>query len=142
MITKILIVEDQEGPLEALQHAVQKVMPEAQADVAKWYSQAEDRINQTNYDIILLDNRMPYNNPGCTDKNNFDRFVKTLQNVGYQLIPKIKDRNLSTIVIGTSSLSKDELRNLPKPDFTMSKMWGDAEKGLVSILEEVKGKIK
>jgi len=41
-------------------------------------------------------------------------------------------------VIGTSSLAKNELKGMPVPDFTMSKMWGDAEKDLERILQEIK----
>ena len=139
MINKILIVEDQEATLDSLKYALGKVLPEAQRDIAKWYSQAEQMIANGDYDAVLLDNRMPYDDPGCTDRSDFDRFVKTLQNTGYELIPQIKEKNPGTIVIGTSSMSKDELRRLPQPDFTMSKMWGDAENDLEEILEKVKG---
>ena len=138
MINKILIIEDQEGPLEALEHTVGKILPEAQREIAKWYSQAEHMVANGDYDAVLLDNRMPYNDPGCTDRSDFDRFVKTLQNTGYELIPQIKSINPGTIVIGTSSMNKDELRRMPQPDFTMSKMWGDAEKDLVEILGKIK----
>ena len=139
MTPRILIAEDQEGPLEALEYALQEVMPEVQRDTAKWYSQAEGLINRENYDIVFLDNRMPYEDPGCTDRSDFDRFVKTLRNTGYELIHLIKQRNPDTIVIGTSSLSEEKLRGMPTPDFKMSKMWGEAEEDLESILTKMKG---
>ena len=43
-----------------------------------------------------------------------------------------------TKIIGTSSMSK-EIRYEPSPDYSMSKMFGQAEQDLEIILKELKG---
>ena len=143
---KLLIVEDQEGPLEALERAVNKVMPahytdflKGDYDLARCYDNAQKKILENDYQIVLLDNRLPYNDQGDLETTDFDRFCSNLENIGYTLIPVIKVRNPNTIVIGTSSLSKGELRGLPVPDYTMTKMWGDAETDLEEKLKQIKG---
>jgi CheY-like chemotaxis protein len=143
---KILIVEDQKYPLEALEFAVGKVMPrhfegftKNDYDVARCYSKAEEQVGKANYDMILLDNRMPYEDQGDLEDKDFSRFSANLENTGYRLIPLIKSKNPKTTVIGTSSMSKGELRGLPAPDFTMRKMWGEAEEDLETILKQLKG---
>ena len=144
---KLLIVEDQSGPLEALEFAVDKVMPAHYADfskggydVARCYANAQQRISENDYEVVLLDNRMPYEDQEDLERTDFDRFCSSLENIGYNLIPVIKDRNPNTVIIGTSSLSKGELRSLPTPDYTMSKMWGDAETDLEDRLNQITGK--
>lgn len=141
---KLLIVEDQEYPLEALVRAVNKVMPthytdfsKCNYDVARCYIDAQSRISKNDYQIILLDNRMPYENQGDLETTDFDRFCSCLENIGYNLIPIIKEKNPNTVVIGTSSLSKGELRSLPAPDYTMTKMWGEAETDLEDKLKQI-----
>jgi CheY-like chemotaxis protein len=143
---KILLVEDQKYPLEALEYAVRKVAPnhydgfaKSDYDVAKCFNKARELLESTEYGLVLLDNRMPYEDQGDLEDKDMRRFSESLHNLGYTLIPEIKRKNPKTIVIGTSSLSKDELRGLPSPDFTMSKMWGEAQRDLEEILEKMKG---
>ncbi|MEA3513911.1 MAG: hypothetical protein U9R34_00360 [Nanoarchaeota archaeon] len=138
---KLLIVEDQEDPLEVLVSTVNNIIPshypdfsEDDYDVARCYADAQSRISEDDYQIILLDNRMPYENQGDLETTDFNRFCSYLENIGYNLIPVIKEKNPETIIIGTSSLSKSELRGLPAPDYTMSKTWGKAETDLQQIL--------
>ncbi len=142
---KLLIVEDQSGPLEALVFAVNKVMPahytdfsKGGYDVARCYADAEKRISENDYQLVLLDHRIPYEDQGDLERTDFGRFCSSLENIGYTLIPVIKGRNPNTVIIGTSSLSKGELRGLPTPDYTMSKMWGDAETDLEDRLGQIK----
>lgn len=141
---KILIVEDQRYPLQALKYAVSKMMPryyeeftKADYEVAKCYSSAKEKISSNKYWTVLLDNRMPYLDQGNLEDRDMERFSASLEEIGYNLIPLIKSRNPKTIVIGTSSLSQRDLRGSPTPDFTMSKMWGDAEKDLDRILKNI-----
>ena len=108
-------------------------------DVARCYADAQQRISKNDYQMVLLDNRMPYEDQGDLERTDFDRFCSSLENIGYTLIPVIKEKNPSTVIIGTSSLSKGELRGLPTPDYTMSKMWGDAETDLENRLNQIKG---
>lgn len=146
---KILIVEDQKGTLESLEFAVNTVIPKlhpdfqkGRYDVARCYSDSENMVNQNQYGLVLLDNRMPYNNQGDLEDTDFDAFCDSLEDLGYKLIPKIKQRNPNCIVVGTSSLSKNELRGMPAPDYKMSKMWGDAERDLENILKQITGEKK
>ena len=81
---------------------------------------------------------MPYEDMGDLEETDFDKFSSSLKNIGYSLISKIMEINPNTIIIGTSSLSKSELRNFPTPDYTMSKTLGEAEKDLEDILNQVK----
>ncbi|OGY48255.1 MAG: hypothetical protein A3D39_00120 [Candidatus Buchananbacteria bacterium RIFCSPHIGHO2_02_FULL_39_17] len=146
-MSNILIVEDQNGPLGALEFAINEVMPLYDAgfsnkkyDIARCYDDARNKILENNYALILLDNRMSYHDLGELEHTDFDRFCDSLQNIGYTLIPLIKERNQQTVIIGTSSLSAGELEDLPTPDYTMSKMYGQAEDDLARILGEIERK--
>lgn len=125
MMYKILIVEDQEGPIESLFDAITKVM-------------AEELISEESYDLILLDHRMPYTDPKCTDRDK--SFSEKCESIGYGLVPVIRKKDPKTLIIGTSSLDKADLRGYTPPDFHISKMWGEARTQLRAILEEkIKG---
>jgi CheY-like chemotaxis protein len=134
--SRILIVEDQHGPLEALEVAVKR-HGFREYDVARSYFGAEEKIAGNSYDVILLDHRMPYEDKGDLDERDLKTFSDTLENIGYSLIPKIKERNPDTVVVGTSSLSAHELRSYDKPDFTMEKTWGGAYDDLERILSQL-----
>ena len=129
---KILIVEDQSGPLEALESAVKRVapkyFPELHCDTARCYEDAQrmiqDSYDQDSYDIVLLDHRMPIKNTGDLEDTDFQAFSNSLRNAGYSLIDEIKRHNSRTVVIGTSSLPQSELGRQSSPDYTMSKQWG------------------
>ena len=139
-MTKLLIVEDQNGPLEALEFAIRKVSPtyfsQFDYDIAKCYEDAQ-RLIQNNYDVVLLDHVMPIKDVGDLEETDFDSFRKSLRQVGYSLIDEIKGQNSQTVVIGTSSLSASELRNHPVPDYVMSKMWNESERDLDNILSQI-----
>jgi len=97
---KILIVEDQKGPLETLEFTVNKVMPtyffdftQNDYDVAKCYNDAQRRISDQDYELVLLDNRIPYEDQGDLEDVNMNKFSASLENIGYSLIPIIKRRN-------------------------------------------------
>ncbi len=140
---KILIVEDQNGPLETLEFAVRtvfsKYFSEFHYDTARCYEDAQ-RMIKIGYDIVFLDHRMPRSDPGDLEDKDFDAFSRRLENIGYGLVSSIKQKNLSAIVIGTSSLSQEELGRSAAPDFTMSKMYGEAEQDLDRILQDLQKK--
>ncbi len=143
---EILIVEDQKYPIEALEFAVNSVMSKFDSDYVKGsydkvkcYNDARSQIGKKDYGLILLDNRMPYEDQGDLEDRDMHAFSDTLQNIGYSLIPIIKGKSPKIVVIGTSSLSKGELKGLPTPDFTMRKMWDEAEEDLERILNQVIG---
>ncbi len=143
-MTKILLVEDQKYPLEALEHALRTVtpryFPQFSHAVAKCYDEAEEQIEQDIFDIVLLDHRMPRRNQGDLEERDMKAFGETCEGIGYSLIEPIRRRSPRTVVIGTSSMSGDELRGQPSPDYTMSKMWGSAERDLDKIFTELSKK--
>ena len=136
MDNKLLIVEDQSFPLEALEAAVKSV-GFGQYDVARCYADAERRIQHDKYDLVLLDHRMP-REIVCTEEDDFDRFSASLENIGYGLIPSIKQRNPSAVVVGTSSLKPHETYGFPQPDYTISKRFSQVGKDLEAVLAKIK----
>src|SRR3990167_4151662 len=112
-----LIVEDQSGQREALEYALDTVVPRYNSAYtptcrknATCYSEASAMIERESYDLILLDHRMPIQPTGTLEKDNFDLFSAQLVNIGYSLISKIKEKCPQTLIIGTFSLSRQELR--------------------------------
>ena len=132
----ILIIEDQECPLEALTVAVERILPSSTYDVARDLNSANLKINGTQYGLIFLDHRMPYEHDEALEKNELGAYSKTLVNQGYGLIPLIREKSPRAIIVGTSSLDASELQSYEKPDFTMSKMWGEAGKELEEIVKQ------
>ncbi len=128
---KMLFVEDQESPWNswvnfAFKDKFPKYFPdfnETNYQRARWYTEAKEMIQKNNYDIIFLDHSMPYDNPGCTDMEDFDKFCSQIEKIGYTLIPYIKEKNQSTIVVGTSSLNSREIGSLSiQPDIKVVKL--------------------
>ena len=104
LFNKALVIEDQEGPLEMLIAALSKT--DIPFDVAKWYLQAEEMIRNGGYDLVFLDHRMPRNDPGCTDSEDFDKFCVQLENIGYNLTGLIRETLPDAAIVGTSSMSE------------------------------------
>ena len=143
---KVLIVEDQKAPLEALKDAVDEVMPKyfpdytaQDKDIVRCYSEAFDKIANNVYAIVVLDHRMPIQNTGNLEKENFDLFSAQLVNIGYGLLPIIQRKSPDALIIGTSSLSRNERGDFHSPRYHMSKMYGEAERDLEKILHETRG---
>lgn len=150
---KLLIVEDQEPSLEGLEKAVAKVcpqyFPELSVEVARCYDDAKERISKGRYEIILLDHRMPREEVENLEKVDFDKFCASLENIGYLLIPYIREESPRAVIIGTSSLPPEELRGMPVPDYALrksgfffveGKIYRYAELDLKKILAERAGK--
>ncbi|MDP3882254.1 MAG: response regulator [Nanoarchaeota archaeon] len=143
-IPNVLIVEDQ-APLETLRDAVEEVFPKHYSGftssnyaVAECYNEAQGLISQNAYDIVILDHRMPMENQSHLQRKDFKAFCETLRDVGYSLIPEIKQRNPNAVVIGTSSLSRDELRRYSAPDFKLDKVTMQVSEDLEKIVAQVK----
>ena len=108
---KILIVEDQRYPLEALEEAVIKVAPEYIPEfdpeedyvVAKSFNTARDLIEENEYDLVLLDHRMPLTDQGDLEETDLSRYSGTLHEIGYSLIEKIKGTPISKKVEGMAN---------------------------------------
>lgn len=121
-ILHILLVEDQKYPRENLVSALKLCGDGLLIDVAGWYTQTEAFVQSgCPYDVIFLDHRMPYDDPGCTDTEDFDRFCDQLRNIGYGLIPLICEYLPGAVIVGTSSLDPQELRGFKEPNFKMDK---------------------
>jgi len=121
---KLLLVEDQGPPLRALEGAIKAILPKycsgfspQDYDVARCYAKAEELISSHSYDLILLDHRMPCQDTGELETEDFNAFCSRLENIGYGLIPLIKEKSPSAVIIGTSSLSAGELRRFSQPDY-------------------------
>ena len=151
----LLVVEDQSGPLQNLSLAIREVvfgeeirnmsseshqrdLEERGVDVARGYSEAEAFVGNKEYDAVFLDHRLPYRDQGDLEETDFRAFSHSLEEIGYGLIPQIKERNPETVVIGTSSLHGDALRKFQKPDYQLDKISMDLEEDLAEILEEVR----
>ncbi len=120
---KILVIEDQEAPWENYLLALTQIchIPEADITRARWYTEAEEKIASGTYDIVFLDHRMPYDDPGDTDTDDYAAFSKILDNIGYGLMPMIQEHQPQAVVIGTSSLDRDDIGQYPIPDRRLNK---------------------
>lgn len=143
---RILIVEDQRLALELLESAVNRVLPKfypdfqkGNYDVARFYEDALDKISNNSYGVVLLDHSMPKNDVGNLEDTDFDSYSDCLEDIGYSLIPEIRKSNPSAIIVGTSSKSEGERGHFKKPDYQISKMWGEVDEGLEKILKQMKG---
>lgn len=141
---KILVLEDQESPLESLGLAIRKVFPkfyhgsEPELNIARSYKGAKRLISANQYDFAFIDHRVPWDDLGDMEKNDFDSFCSLLEEIGYSLINEVKKASPNVVVIGTSSLSDKELRRFPQPDYKISKGWNEAEGDLRRVLSELK----
>ena len=167
--TKVLIVEDQGYPQFILLKSLQSGFADQIENFANGqdvliidnYQDALKLLEDENFDyqIVLLDNRVniepiPIDKRGkpikipiqgvkpdafqiYDDPEDYSDYPKT---DAYNLINKFKEKG--AIVIGTSSMSQEELKrkNLPTPDFQINKL--DSEEMLANLKEELMGKIK
>tara|TARA_Y100000310_G_scaffold319609_1_gene375071 strand:+ start:377 stop:802 length:426 start_codon:yes stop_codon:yes gene_type:complete len=136
---KILIVEDQHYPFELLSMVVktlaENLFSSFSIDVARYFNDAKQKIERNEYNIILLDHRMPRTDVGNLEDEDFQRFSNSLQNIGYSLIPLIREKNPKCVIIGTSSL-RSELESFPNPDHKIDKSY-DPESELSPIFQSI-----
>jgi len=78
--------------------------------------------SQESFDLILLDHRLPRADLGNLEDEDFSRFSESLEEIGYSLIPTIREHQPAGTIVGTSSMSR-ELKDYPhKPDETLRKV--------------------
>ncbi len=120
---KILVIEDQEAPWENYLLALTQIchIPEADITRARWYTEAEEKIASGTYDIVFLDHRMPYDDPGCTDASDFGKFVESLQGIGYNLTALLQSKQPQAVVVGTSSLNPKDFGPYKFPTLKLDK---------------------
>ena len=125
-IKSVLVVEDQKWTTMAIKDGLADSFGElsiqAKVEFVTSFAEAEQAIKEKDsIDLILLDHRMPHTPQGTLEDDDFDAFCETLGNIGYSLIPLIRERQPDAVIIGTSSMSS-ELRNYPhKPDESIDK---------------------
>ena len=125
-IDAVLVVEDQKWTTFAIKDGFKESFAELKitpkVTFITNFNEALSAIRSDNeFDLILLDHRIPYVAQGDLEDTDFDAFCRTLHNVGYSLIPEIKERHPDTFIIGTSSM-ESELRDYPhKPDASIKK---------------------
>ncbi len=159
---KILIIEDQTPTLDSISYSVKKVviceeealprfgdytseeveqeLRERGVDFARCYNEAQKHIlNQTkNYGLVFLDHRMPYENCVELERTDSRSFSDRMREIGYGLIPIIRQSHPNVKIIGTSSLSESKLRYFEKPDFYLDKSSvRTIDKDLSAILKEI-----
>lgn len=126
-IDAVLVVEDQKWTTFAIKDGLRECFVELKLSPEVTYitnfNEALATIrSDKEFDIILLDHRIPRVDQGDLEDRDFDAFCRTLDNVGYSLIPEIKERHPDTFIIGTSSMGS-ELRTYPhKPDASINKL--------------------
>ncbi|MDP3779110.1 MAG: hypothetical protein Q8R30_03670 [bacterium] len=120
---KILVIEDQEMNWDLYQRILARKcrIPKENITRARWYTEAEEKISFGCYDVVFLDHRMPHDDPGCTDTDDFDKFVETLRNIGYGLIPLLLKKQPHAAIIGTSSLDRYDIGQYAIPDRRLNK---------------------
>ena len=133
---RVLIVEDQDMTLELLEAALKAVLgKDVVYDVARSKNGVVALLEQHQYDLVLIDHRIPYDHVVGLERKDMRAYSETLHNMGYHLIPVVTEKNPDDVVIGTSSL-KEELKSIPKPHYTIRKEWGGAEDDLRNIVEK------
>lgn len=141
---KILILEDQSGPLEVLEVAISTLFLEFypdekfELDVARSFLGAKALINANQYDFAFIDHRIPYEDVGNLEEEDFERFIDSLEEIGYIMIKRVKEASPNVIVIGTSSLSSSELKPFIRPDYKIRKNRREAKRDLRRVLSEIK----
>jgi CheY-like chemotaxis protein len=125
-IKSILVVEDQKWPRCAINDGLADAFKELNICPVLQHATCLDEARaildkEQPIDVILLDHRMPKTPQGTLEDTDFDAFCATLHNVGYSLIPGIREQHPEAVIIGTSSMSS-ELKNYPhKPDESIDK---------------------
>ncbi len=120
-IEKILVIEDQKGPIGAIQYALSQSLPPLNLDpevrYVTNYTDAEKEIaSEERFDLILLDHRLPRVDVGDLEDRDMRAFSDKLADIGYNLIPTIRTQQPQSIIIGTSSM-RDEIEGLEQmPD--------------------------
>ncbi len=115
-IEKILVIEDQKGPIGAIQYALSKSLPPLNLDpevryVTNYADAAKEIASDQRFDLILLDHRMPKVDLGDLEDRDMRAFSDNLADIGYNLIPVIRTQQPQSIIIGTSSM-RDEIKGL------------------------------
>lgn len=123
-MAKILVIEDQETPWENFLLILVQICKIAKENIerARWYTEAQEKIQTGTYDIVFLDHRMPHSDPGCTDDSDFRKFSDQLQQIGYGLMPLLREKQPQAKVVGTSSLNRDEIGRYTAPEHSLTKV--------------------
>ena len=100
---------DESTPIK-MGESPRKDLEDREIDVAESYNEASEMIASREYAVILLDHNLPRYND-----------AKTNENIGYTLIPEIRNRNPGTIIVGTSSMRDEDIGGTNRPDYKLDK---------------------
>ncbi len=142
---KVLIVEDLAKGIDILKNALMEVFPkhlpvftEQNIDLATSYEDAKKLIKRQYYDVVLLDHNMPRKEPVVAIPQDTREYFSQCEDIGYTLIPMIREENPAGIVIiGTTSYSPEHVKDFPQPDASIMKKQGYAAKQLEAVMEDL-----
>lgn len=135
---KILVVEDSETCWRIYRRVLveQFKIPETDIGRAKYFIDASRMLIEKNahYDLIFLDDRLPYKDPGCTKESNPRKYIRSLKDIGYQLLQTIKQYHPNSIVVGTFYEMR-ELAHFTLPELKLDKITISEE--LPKLMKEI-----
>jgi CheY-like chemotaxis protein len=103
-----------------------KELEERGIDVAMSFNEAKNYIENNQYRIILLDHNIPFN------------LGEKAQNIGYSLMQLIKENCIDTLIVGTSSLGREELKGILIPYYKIDKSSYDLGEQLIEMYSKIK----
>lgn len=106
---KILVIEDSTAPMLGIDRAIRSIFQTKEYDIATTLQDVFEKTPEKKYDIILLDDNLPY-----TEQDQ-------PKSIGYKAIPKIRKIHPNTPIIGTSATAKKH----PDLDATITKQFGE-----------------
>lgn len=121
---KVLIIEDAELPLKFMTEVLSGLGHTVHA--AEWIEQARELLAAGDYELVLLDHRLPMSQGG------------EAESIGYGLVGEIQQTNPRAVIVGTSSLTEKEVQwsGFELPSRTMNKT--DPWEEIPKILKEMK----
>ncbi len=125
-IENVLVIEDQKATTDAIKFGLNETFKELamcpKVTYITNFDAAREIINSgSEFQIVLLDHRLPRVDLGNLEEDDFEDFSARLLDIGYTLIPEIRASLPNAKIIGTSSM-KSELKNLPhQPDASINK---------------------
>ncbi len=138
-MNKILLVEHNSQALQALEYALKQVSPRylgnGSFDVARCFYDAQRKINEHCYGLVILSDRIPKNDSGDLADTHFRDYPVELETIGYSLIPQIRSRKTNAIIIGTTLLP--DPMGISMADYFIRNTRAEAECDLDSILSRL-----
>jgi len=142
----VLIIEDYVDNRDRMINSVKKALAEIEIniDISEWFLDAKKKITKNRYDLVFIDNSLPYENPGWENLTYKDRIMAEMSLAPetemardtYKLIDLIRSKNPKSIIIGTST-STSALKH-GNPDIQINKIQSKEEdfQKIIEIMKE------